>query len=121
MLFRSLPRVHADENQIQLVIRNLLDNAVKFTPPGGRIDIRLRDADTDVEIRLSNTIADPERFDIEKLTQQDSYASTYGTGNEKGVGLGLRLCREFIRGNGGELEVGLDGNVVSLGFKLSFA
>ena len=118
---QDLPRVHADENQIQLVIRNLLDNAVKFTPPGGRIDIRLRDADTDVEICLSNTIADPERFDIEKLTQQDSYASTYGTGNEKGVGLGLRLCREFIRGNGGELEVGLDGNVVSLGFKLSFA
>jgi two-component system sensor histidine kinase/response regulator len=86
--------VIADANMLQLVVRNLLNNAIKFTPPGGEITLtsELLGANWYILIRDTGVgIADERKADIFSLKNQ----STYGTKNEKGTGLGLLLCKEF--------------------------
>ena len=86
--------VIADANMLQLVVRNLLNNAIKFTPPGGEISLTSELLGPNWQIRISDTgvgIADERKADIFSLKNQ----STYGTKNEKGTGLGLLLCSEF--------------------------
>lgn len=86
--------VVADANMLQLVVRNLLNNAIKFTPPGGEITLTSELRGPNWQIRITDTgvgIADDRKADIFSLKNQ----STYGTKNEKGTGLGLLLCSEF--------------------------
>lgn len=98
--------VNADHNMIDLVIRNLLSNAIKFTPEEGKVNILIKDEDTDfIEVSIKdNGVGIPEK-DLPRLLDPNDHLSTYGTGNEKGSGLGLILCREFIEMNGGKLEI----------------
>lgn len=117
----GVPLVYADEDQIQLVLRNLLDNAIKFTDPSCEIDIGLCVHANTVQFCVNNPVSSKSRFDMEKITSQGPYVPAYGTGQEKGVGLGLHLCREYIGSNGGELKVSLSNNVVSFCFQLPVA
>jgi signal transduction histidine kinase len=110
--------VYADENQIQLVLRNLIDNAIKFTPPAHSIGISLTQKENLLEICVSNTISSTNALNIERITNPNAFEATYGTGQEKGIGLGLHLCREYIRANGAELEVRITGRLVSFCFNL---
>jgi len=95
----------ADENMVKTIIRNLLSNAVKFTPEGGKIAISsYSDKDfvycevTDNGIGISND-------DLQKLFKIDQHYTRLGLSNEKGSGLGLILCKEFVEKNGGNIEV----------------
>ncbi|WEK20802.1 MAG: sensor histidine kinase [Candidatus Pedobacter colombiensis] len=110
--------VFADENQIQLVLRNLIDNAIKFTPSSHGIGITLTHNMYSIEICVSNTISKTNALNIESITNPDAFEATYGTGHEKGVGLGLHLCREYIKENGSELRVKISGRLVSFCFEL---
>lgn len=106
--------VMADMNMFQLVIRNLLNNAIKFTPPGGEIKLEseLRGANWHISIKDSGIgIADERKAAIFSLKNQ----STYGTKNEKGTGLGLLLCKEFT-----ELQQGKIGFESSEGTGTTF-
>jgi signal transduction histidine kinase len=114
----GVPLVYADEDQIQLVFRNLLDNAIKFTDPFCEIDIGLYVHANTVQFCVSNPVSSGSGFDMEKITSQGPYVPAYGTGQEKGIGLGLHLCREYIGSNGGELKVSLTNNVLSFCFQL---
>ncbi len=95
--------VFADKQMVSTVFRNLKSNAIKFTRKGGEIIISAeKDAD---EIRISvsdNGIGIPANR-LEKLFRIDESSSTYGTDNEKGTGLGLILCKEFIETHGGKI------------------
>lgn len=98
-------KVFADKNMVQLVVRNLVSNAVKFTPNGGNISIHSDKIDNFLKISVVDNglgIA-PEKID--KLFCIDKKVSTNGTNNEQGNGLGLILCKEFVKRNGGELDV----------------
>lgn len=110
--------VFADENQIQLVLRNLIDNAIKFTPSSHGIDITLTPQESSIKICVDNTISKTNALNIDSITNPDAFETTYGTGHEKGIGLGLHLCREYIKGNGSELKVKLSGRLVSFCFQL---
>ncbi|SDL62234.1 Signal transduction histidine kinase [Pedobacter sp. ok626] len=110
--------VFADENQIQLVLRNLIDNAIKFTPSSHGIDITLKAHESSIKICVNNTISQTNELNIDSITNPEAFETTYGTGHEKGIGLGLHLCREYIKGNGSELKVTLSGRLVSFCFKL---
>jgi PAS domain S-box-containing protein len=108
-------KAFADKNMINLVIRNLISNAIKFTNDGGIITVQCAQDEKDKEL-LSLSIADTgigiSSDNIKKLFRIDEYFSTSGTAGESGTGLGLILCKEFVEKNRGtiriesELEVG---------------
>jgi two-component system sensor histidine kinase/response regulator len=110
---RKLPmnktEAYFDPEQVAIVIRNLLWNAVKFTHREGEILIGIRTLDENgksfvrVDITDNGVGIDPE--DQKKLLDPRFHFTTYGTDNEKGSGLGLQLCREFIEMNGGSIGV----------------
>ena len=97
-----------DKDLLDIVIRNLLSNAVKYTPRGGRISILVKER-SDKNSGLLLKICDngvgisPEKQSM--LFSQSEIESTPGTENEKGTGLGLKLCHELIGLNMGAIEV----------------
>jgi len=94
----------ADAKAAQTIVRNLVGNAVKFTPAGGSVTVRAVKKGAQVEIVVSDTgvgIA-PDRFD-ELLS--GPVRSLDGTGSEKGSGVGLTLCRDLARANRGHLKL----------------
>lgn len=111
--------VTADQNQINLVIRNLIDNAIKFTPIGGKIEFNLRSISQEVFFSIENEIQPGLEIEIENLHGKKIAPSTYGTQNERGVGLGLLLCYEYVKNNGGILQVSTYENKVKFEFGLS--
>jgi len=95
----------ADENQIDVVIRNLISNAIKFTPENGLITLEARETDFHWEIKIRDTGIGMDAKTSQKLFKQNSNVTTYGTNNEKGTGLGLTLCKEMVEKNKGEIWV----------------
>lgn len=97
--------VTAHRNSINTVVRNLISNAIKFTQPDGRIDVKTKRMAGEIIVSISDTGVGMGPEVVEKLFRIDSKHSTKGTANEKGTGLGLILCKEFIEKNGGRIWV----------------
>ena len=97
--------VFADKTMISAVIRNLLNNAIKFTNSGGRIDISAQTKENEVVISVKDNGIGMAKERIEKLFQGNENVSTPGTKKEKGTGLGLIICKEFIEKNKGRFWV----------------
>jgi two-component system sensor histidine kinase/response regulator len=96
--------VYADKETIKLVLRNLVSNAIKFTPEAGIIKLGATERSTHVEVFVQDSGAGIPPEDLSKLEQNVQYTTT-GTANESGTGLGLMLCREFLSRNGSRLLV----------------
>jgi signal transduction histidine kinase len=93
----------ADPNIINLVLRNLILNAIKFTENGGRIWVTATEKENGILVTVSDNGIGI-RPEVKKmLFEKTSGYSTRGTANEKGTGLGLILCKEFIEKNGGRI------------------
>lgn len=97
--------VYADKSMLKTIIDNLLSNSYKFTEPGGSIIITAETGDSRCEISVSDTGVGISSDDIKKLFNLRQSFSTPGTGNEKGIGLGLILCREYLALHNSELKV----------------
>lgn len=97
--------VLADINMLRTVLRNLISNAIKFVHSNGQITINAKTADPDVIITVSDNGVGLSRDDIAKLWQISELHTTPGTKGEKGTGLGLMLCKEFINKHGGKIWV----------------
>ncbi len=97
--------VYADRNMIETAIRNLLSNSVKFTGDGGSIQLSAVRKKGYIEIRVKDNGVGMSQEVQKKLFRIDSQHSTLGTRNEKGSGLGLLICKEFIEKNNGEISV----------------
>ena len=95
--------VRADNDMIKTIIRNLLSNAIKFTPEGKSVEVYYkREGDfARIFVRDHGVGIAPERVDTIFRTGE----TTYGTGGEEGSGLGLQLCQDFARKNGGDAQV----------------
>lgn len=95
----------ADKNMLMTVFRNLISNAIKFTPSGSSIHISssINNGYHLIKVKDNGVGMDADR--IQKLFQKTEYTSTYGTNGEKGNGIGLLLCKDFIERNGGQLFV----------------
>ena len=97
--------IYADPQAIATVIRNLLANAIKYSFPDSTITLSSRIINDQQEITIADSGVGIDPADIDKLFNIDTYHSTPGTCNEKGTGLGLILCREFIKKNHGMITV----------------
>ncbi|WP_422859732.1 tetratricopeptide repeat-containing sensor histidine kinase [Flagellimonas sp. S174] len=97
--------VWADYNQIDIVVRNLMSNAIKFTPDDGLITIEAEE-DSDVwRIMIKDTGIGMNKEIQKKIFADSNNITTYGTNNEKGTGLGLTLCKEMVNKNKGQIWV----------------
>ena len=95
----------ADSNTINLVIRNLITNAIKFTNDGGVVRIAAREKDADWLVTVKDNGIGMNNDALNMLFDKTSPYTTRGTANEKGTGLGLILCKEFVEKNGGRIWV----------------
>jgi two-component system sensor histidine kinase/response regulator len=98
-----------DPEQVAIVLRNLLWNAVKFTPSGGKIQVNAKtfsEANQSwIKIEINDNGVGISEENQKKLFNPGKSFTTYGTNNEKGSGLGLQLCKEFVVMNGGSIGV----------------
>lgn len=97
-----------DKALMDIVIRNILSNAVKYTFRGGRISILLKDkynGDGDILLRICDNGIGIPAAKLKNLFTQKEIQSVPGTEDEKGTGLGLKLCYELIKINGGTIDV----------------
>lgn len=108
--------VYADLNQINLVMRNLIDNAIKFTPLGGHIHLKIWGNENYIYVDVCNPVAGI--LDIGQFAEGSDLQPSYGTSNERGVGLGLQLCRDFVEKNNGLLKASKEEGCVVLRFNL---
>lgn len=97
--------INVDNHSIKLVLRNLVNNALKFTPLGGSVSISASFTEKMVEVSVQDTGVGIEKTKIDKLFRIEESVSTMGTKGEKGTGLGLILCKELILKNQGEIYV----------------
>ena len=105
-IFSTVPDdliVFADKHIVSTVLRNLINNAIKFTHPNGEIKISCMLKNNEAIITVSDNGKGIEPENISKLFKIDFSYSTKGTANEQGTGLGLILCKELIQQNNGEI------------------
>jgi ligand-binding sensor domain-containing protein/signal transduction histidine kinase len=97
-------KVFADREMINTVIRNLVNNAVKYSHPGGSVELRILQKDPVAEIRVRDEGTGISPENLEKIFRIDTKFKLPGTGGEKGTGLGLTLCRDFVEKNAGRIR-----------------
>ena len=96
--------VVADKTMIQLVMRNIISNSIKFSIKNGSIKINSEQFDGKVKISVSDAGVGIPAKDLDKIFKIDVQYSTTGTMEEKGTGLGLTLCKEIIEKHGGSIS-----------------
>lgn len=97
--------VWGDVNMTNTIIRNLLSNAIKYTESGGSVELRSDEQNGMVEISVADNGTGISGEDQKKLFRVDAVYTTYGTRDEKGSGLGLLLCKEFVEKQGGSIRL----------------
>jgi PAS domain S-box-containing protein len=102
--------VYADVNMVQSILRNLISNAIKFTPENGRVWVTICDSKTEnddnmVCLSVHDNGVGISRERIEKLFDSKINSTTIGTANEQGTGLGILICKEMAEKNHGRLWV----------------
>jgi signal transduction histidine kinase len=97
--------VLADSNHIHLILRNLISNAIKFSNPKGTISISAFQINSQLQVCIADNGIGISPEAQTKLFKINEHFTTYGTSNEKGTGLGLLLCKDYIEQNGGKLWV----------------
>ena len=102
--------VFADLQQFNVIFRNLINNAIKFTPNEGMITIKTKIKDKNLVIQVSDTGVGMTESDVQKLFSDTENFSNYGTNLEKGTGLGLRLVKAMVIKNSGEIIVKSEPN-----------
>jgi len=102
--------VQADPHMLETVIRNLMGNALKFTPRGGQVTLAARDESANghsdfVMVSVNDTGVGMSQADVAELFRIDAHHSMPGTEEEQGSGLGLIICKEMVEQNGGKIWV----------------
>lgn len=111
-LFNNIPReikVVSDKSMLDTIIRNLVSNAIKFTPKSGKIYISAKIKDQYVELKIMDNGTGISKDKIAELFEISKKTSTKGTEGESGTGLGLILCKEFVELQRGEIWVESEG------------
>lgn len=97
--------IYADSNMLSTIFRNLISNAIKFTNNNGKISIYAKPHHTNILISVSDNGVGIDPQTLNKMFDISQNITTTGTSNEKGTGLGLLICKEFVEKNGGKIWV----------------
>jgi signal transduction histidine kinase len=97
--------IEADRNMIKTILRNLISNAIKFTNRNGKVEVRAVIENKFAEITVHDNGIGMSEETMHKLFRIDANLTTRGTENERGTGLGLFLCKEFVEKHGGKISV----------------
>lgn len=97
--------VNADLNTVKTVLRNLVSNAIKFTPTNGAIKVNSHQNDDRLVIEVEDNGQGIPEENIPKILNPNIHFSELGTDSEPGTGLGLILCQQFVHKNGGTLNI----------------
>lgn len=103
-------KLMGDANMLNLIFRNLLSNAVKFTPADGRINLTVERKKNFASIGIADTGIGMSEEQLSKLFEPGYFNTNPGTAHEKGTGIGLKLCKEFIEKQGGKLKIQTEAN-----------
>jgi two-component system, sensor histidine kinase and response regulator len=95
----------SDEGHLRLVLRNLINNAIKFSTSGGRVSISNQFESPFIKILVTDTGVGIEPDQLKSIFLRERLPSKEGTNRERGMGIGLMLCQEFVENNGGHLSV----------------
>lgn len=98
-------RLIADPYHVEIILRNLITNAVKFSHKGGRLEIVSTRKDEKVEIAIRDEGVGMSETELTNLFDQNRHFSLNGTLNEAGTGLGMLIVHDFVKENQGEIEV----------------
>ena len=98
-------KIMGDFNMVYTIFRNLISNAIKFTQVGGKIVFSSVENEDSITISVADNGIGMKQEDIDKLFKIEHHHTTIGTLNEKGTGLGLILCKEFVEKHDGRIEV----------------
>lgn len=107
-LLNSIPNpiyIYADINMLKTILRNLINNSIKFTNTKGKVYIESQVNENFTKVSIIDSGVGMNKSKIEDLFKIQKQNSTYGTNNEKGSGFGLILCKEFIEQHGGIISV----------------
>ncbi|CAN5187210.1 hypothetical protein BH23BAC2_BH23BAC2_01710 [soil metagenome] len=96
------PIIMGDRKMVNSIIQNLVTNAIKFTCKGGTVAINLEKNESEILVKISDNGIGMDEETLKNLFQLHIHHSTVGTDNEKGTGLGLILCKEFVNKHGGK-------------------
>lgn len=112
--------IFADRNMLKSVIRNMIGNAIKYTPPGGEIVVTANKSDNgETEIIFKDNGIGMDETQLQSLFKIDNKTSRPGTEGESSTGLGLFLCKDFIQKHNGNIKVKStagDGTTFFIGF-----
>lgn len=97
--------VYADQNMLDTIIRNLITNGIKFSHPGGKIRVSAKQENRFATISVADNGVGISKEDKDKIFSKTFAYTTRGTQGEKGSGLGLYLCKDFVEKHGGQIWV----------------
>ena len=98
------PEVLADKEMLKLVVRNLLSNAIKFSNAESMVSVLILEQASCVEVQIADTGTGISTANLSKIFSEINF-TTRGTNKEKGTGLGLMICKEFVEKNGGTIAL----------------
>ncbi len=102
--------IFADEDMIDTVIRNLISNAIKFTPNNGNINLMGENTQSGFQLHISDSGIGIDQKNIDRIFNKRNIISTHGTNKEQGMGLGLHICKDFLDLNDCSLNVNSEIN-----------
>lgn len=101
----GLPPIHADASRIEQVVQNLVSNAIKFSPKGGRVEVAVRGENQHVRFEVTDSGPGLTQEDLQHVFVKYGKLSTTPTGGEKSSGIGLAICKKMIDLHGGRIGV----------------
>jgi PAS domain S-box-containing protein len=107
LIFKTKDDIYgiADSNMLNTIVRNLISNAIKFCNPGGKIELEAISKNNEIEISINDNGVGISEELKSKLFKAEVGMTLVGTSHEKGTGLGLLICKEFVEKHGGKIWV----------------
>lgn len=97
--------LYADKAMISSILRNFISNAIKFTMPGGKVVVTVEEKSKEIIFSVKDTGVGISKERVDDIFKIDHMYSTMGTDNEKGTGMGLTLCKDFVEMHSGKIWV----------------